>query len=216
MTTDSFLKNIVVGNDDLALITSGLNASTTASNLYLYSSVSNQIIASGGTLDNATPAMTANGAFAFIIQGSASLTSDVQAQRYVTGNGTSSFGGSTISTRQNDVAPVLSRTGNRLVVRGVRVYDGSEQLLGTLPETTAAIALKPDGTRAYTYDPTAGGILTFDISVDREEAAYAPLGAPVPVAGDPGSSPKMTISPDGRTLFLAGGAQIVVQPTPAL
>src|SRR5688572_1155474 len=111
--------------------------------------------------------MTANGVFAYLIQGSASLASDVSQQRYVTGSSTPVP--SVIQTRQNNVTPVISRNGNRLVLRGRSVFDGNEALFGTLPETTAAIALKPDGSRAYTYDPTAGGILVFDISVDRDE-----------------------------------------------
>lgn len=215
MVADSFLKNIVVGNDNIGVITVGLDSTTTLTNPYAYSPFGNQLLQVGSRLDNATPAMTANGVLAYLIQGSASLTSDVQAQRYVTG-ASQPFISSTITTRQNGVAPVISRSGNRLVVRGTRVFDGNESLLGTLPDTTVAIALKPDGSRAYTYDPTLGGILVYDISVDRDEAAYAALGAPVPVAGNPGSAPKMIISPDGRTLFLAGSAQVVVQPTPAL
>ena len=89
-------------------------------------------------------------------------------------------------------------------------------LFGTLPDTTTAVVMKPNGTRAYTYDPTAGGIVIYDICVDRDEAAYVALGAATPLVGDPGSGVSMIISPDGGTLFLAGSAQIVVQPTPAL
>ena len=213
LTTDAFLKNIVVGNDDVGLVTTGINAST-ATSVYLYSSLGNSLIQTGSALNNATPAMSANGAGAYLIQGDPTLTSDVPVQRYVTaGNALSN---STISLRQNTVPPAVSRTVNRLVLNGLRVYDGSEALLGTLPDTTAAVVLKPDGTRAYTYDPTAGGIVAYDISVDRDEAAYEALGAAVPLAGDPGSGVRMTISPDGGTLFLAGSTQIVVQPTPAL
>ena len=101
-------------------------------------------------------------------------------------------------------------------MNGTRVYDATEAFLGTLPNTTAAVVLKPDGTRAYAYDTSAGGILVYDVSVDRDEAAYAPLGPVVPLAGDPGTGPEMIISPDGGTLVLAGSSRIVVQPTPAL
>jgi hypothetical protein len=205
METNSFLKNIVVGNDDIGIITVGLDSTTTLTTQYAYFPFNNTVSQAGNRLDNATPAMAANGTFAYMIQGSPSLTADVAGQRYVTG-ASSPFGSSTIQARQNNVVPV----------RGQRVYDGTEAFLGTLPDTTVAVALKPDGTRAYTYDPTAGGIVVYDISVDRDEAAYAPLSAAVPVAGDPGSIPRMIISPDGRTLFLAGSTQVVVQPTPAL
>jgi hypothetical protein len=53
--------------------------------------------------------------------------------------------------------------------------------------------------------------------VDRDEAAYAPLDGATPLAGAPGSSVKMIITPDNGTLFLAGAnGQIVIQPTPGL
>jgi hypothetical protein len=66
----------------------------------------------------------------------------------------------------------------------------------------------------YTYE--AGGIQAFDVSVDRDGAAYTALGTATPVPADPGANLKMTISPDGRTLFLAGSTQLIVLPTPAL
>lgn len=219
LATNAFLKNIVVGNDDVAVVITGINAST-ATSAYLYAPVSNGLFQTTTLLNNATPAMTANGVGAYLIQGDPSLTADVAAARYTTtGNGTiqnNTFSQAVTVLRQNTVPPAISRNGNRLVLNGQRVYDGSEAFLGTLPATTAAVVLKPDGTRAYAYDPTAGGIFVYDISVDRDEAAYAALGAVVPVVGDPGSGVRMTITPDGGTLFVAGSARVVVQPTPAL
>jgi len=213
LAANAFLKNIVVGNDDVALITTGIDASASTS-VYFYFSLSNTVVQGGSGFNNATPAMAANGSGAYLIQGDPSLTADVQAAKYSTAS--NSIGSAVTSLRQNTIAPAISRTATRLVLNGTRVYDAAEAFLGTLPATTAAVALKADGSRAYTYDPTAGGILVFDVSVDRDEAAYAALGAVVPVAGDPGANPKMILSPDGRTLFLAGGTQLVVQPTPAL
>jgi hypothetical protein len=212
LTANSFLKNIVVGNDDVALITTGISASTPTA-AYLFFPLTNSFL-TGNLLNNATPAMAANGTGAYLIQGDPSLTADVAAAKYTTSN--NSISTAITSLRQNAIPPAISRTGNRLVLNGTRVYDGSEALLGTLSATTAAVVLKPDGSRAYVYDPAAGGILVYDVSVDRDEAAYVALGAVVPLAGDPGSNPQMTISPDGGTLFLAGSARIVVQPTPAL
>lgn len=213
LATNAYLNRIVVGNDDVGLITTGIDSSA-ATSLYLYSSINNSLILTGSALNNGTPVMSANGALAYMVQGDPTLTSDVALLRYVTAG--NAFATSGISLRQNTVRPALSRTANRLVVNGLRVYDSSEALLGTLPTTTAAVVLKADGTRAYAYDPTAGGILVYNTSADVDEAVYAPLGAVVPLAGDPGSNPKMIISPDGGTLFLAGSTQIVVQPTPAL
>lgn len=213
LAANAFLKNIVVGNDNVALITTGINSST-ATSAYLYFPVSNNVVQQTTGFNNGTPVMAANGVGAYIVQGDPSLTTDIAGAKYSTAS--NSFGAALTSLRQNAIAPTISRTANRLILNGVRVLDSIEAFLGTLPTTTTAVVLKPDGTRAYAYDATAGGILVYDVSVDRDEAAYAPLGAAVPVAGDPGSNPKMIISPDGRTLFLAGHTQIVVQPTPAL
>jgi hypothetical protein len=213
LTTDAFLNRIVVGNDDVGLIATGINTSTSTS-LYLYSPLSNSVVLTGSALNNATPVMTANGALAYLVQGDPTLTADVALQRYVTAG--NSFAASGITLRQNGVQPAISRAGSRLIVNGQRVYDGIETFLGTLPATTVAVVLKADGSRAYAYDPSAGGIVVYDTTADLDEAAYAPLGAAVPVAGDPGSNPMMIISPDNRTLFLAGPTRVVVQPVPAL
>src|SRR5690606_33151057 len=109
-----------------------------------------------------------------------------------------------------------SRNAGRLVLNGTRVYDGALALLGTLPDTTEAVVLRPDGTRAYTYDSTEGGVRVFDISASNEGEAYTPVGDPVPLVATPGAGAKMAISADGNTLFIAGTTQLVVQPTPAL
>lgn len=213
---NSFLKNIVVGDDDRALITSGI-ASSTATTGYLYDPVTGGVVQNGVALNNATPAMAANGATAIVSQGDPTLTADVAVYSYTTSS--NALATTSVSLLQNTVAPAIDRAVTRVILNGLRVYgvaNNELSLLGTLPSTTAAVVLKPNGTRAYAYDPTAGGIVTYDVSVDRDEAAYVALGAATPLAGDPGSGVKMIITPDGGTLFLAGSGQIVVQPAPAL
>lgn len=213
LATNSFLKNLVVGNDNRALVTTSLTTSGTTGE-YIYDPATAALVLTGVPLNNATPAMSANGAAAVVSQGDPTLTADVAVYTYA--SSTNALAASAVSLRQNTIAPALDRTPTRIVLNGSRVYDVNFALLGTLPTTTAAVVLNSAGTRAYAYDPTLGGILVYDISVDRDEAAYAALGAVVPLVGDPGSGVQMTITPDNGTLFLAGGGQIVVQPTPAL
>jgi hypothetical protein len=213
MIENSTLKNIVVGNNNVALITT-THATSGLTPAYLYDPVSAAMVRHPTALYNGTPAMAANGSGAIVVQGDATLTSELAVYLYATSS--SALNAGTVAILQNSVPPVIDRSITRVVLNGRRVYDGALAFLGTLPETTTAIVLKPNGSRAYTYDPTAGGILTYDISVDRDEAAYTALGAATPLAGDPGSGVRMTISPDGGTLFLAGSTQIVVQPAPAL
>lgn len=211
LATNSFLKNLVVGNDDRALVTTSLPTSG-ATGTYIYDPTTAALAATGIALNNGTPTMSGNGTAAVVSQGDPTLTSDVAVYTYA--SSTNALGVSTVSLRQNRVAPALDRTPTRIVLNGIRVYDVNFALQGTLPDTTTAVVLNSAGTRAYTYDPTAGGIRVFDISVDRDEAAYAQFGATVPLVGDPGDGTQMTISPDGGTLFLAGSSRIVVQPTP--
>jgi hypothetical protein len=213
LATNSFLKNIVVGFDNRALITTSLTTSGSTQG-YIYDPPSGVIGLNGISLNNATPTMSASGAGAVISQGDATLTSDVPVYLYATS--TNALSASTVSLRQNAVPPAVNRSITRVVLNGIMVYDGSFALLGTLPDTTAAVVLKSDGSRAYAYDTAAGGILVYDISVDRDEAAYTALGPVTPLAADPGAGVRMTITPDNGTLFVAGSARIVVQPTPAL
>jgi hypothetical protein len=214
LVTNSALKNIVVGYDNLALITTSLTTSGSTQG-YVYDPVGGTVGLNGTSLNNATPVMAANGAGAMVVQGDPTLTSDVATYVYSSaGHAFSSTGTPTL--RQNTIAPAVNRSFSRVVLNGTKVYDGNFSLLGTLPDTTTAVVLRPDGNRAYAYDSAAGGILVYDISVDRDEAAYTALGAVTPLAADPGTGLQMTITPDGGTLFVGGSLRIVVQPAPAL
>jgi hypothetical protein len=213
LTTDSFLKNIVVGYDNRSLITTSLTTSGNTQG-YIYDPPSGVIALNGIALNNATPTMSASGAGAVLSQGDPSLTSDVPVYVYATA--TNALNAAPVSLRQNAVPPAVNRAFNRAVLNGTKVYDGNFALLGTLPDTTAAVALKSDGSRAYAFDTAAGGILVYDISADVDEAAYTALGPVTPLAGDPGTGLRMAITPDNGTLFVAGSLRIAVQPTPAL
>ena len=209
LASGTTLKNIVGLNNNRALITTSGTAQG-----YVYYPETATLQLDGVSLNNGTPAAAGNGSAAVVVQGDPSLTSDIPVYLFVTAtNAFSTTAGP--SYRQNTVWPAADRTLSRMVLNGIRVYDGNFNLLGTLPDTTTAVAIKPSGARAYAYDPTAGGIVVYDISSGRDGAAYTALGSVVPLVGDPGSGVRMTITPDGGTLFIAGATQIVVQPTPA-
>jgi hypothetical protein len=213
------LKNIVVGNDNRALITTSLTASGTSEG-YLYDTDTNQMVFNRALLDNGTPAMAGNGTVGIVVQGDPALTSDPAV--YIYTPLTNQTQSSAQALLQNSVAPAMDRGGTRAVLNGTRVYDtslaltGALTLMGKLPDSTSAVAFNPSGSRTYAYDPTAGGILVYDTSKAVDEAGnYTALGPVTPLVGDPGSNVRMTITADGGTLFIAGSAQIVVQPTPA-
>ncbi len=207
------LKQLAVANDDTAVVTSGASGSAgTPVSLYRVASATFASPASTLNLINATPRAAADGSTLAIVQGDAALTEPPGVYRYTAA--TQGFSAAGIALNQNAVAPALDRAATRIVLNGTNVYDSGYQLLGTLPATTAAVTLRPDGTRAYTFDSAAGQILTFDLTASPAGGAFAQGGAPLTPAGDPGTGVRMTISPDGGTLFLAGSSQIVVQPLP--
>jgi hypothetical protein len=110
--------------------------------------------------------------------------------------------------------PVLDRTASRIVLNNTQVYDSGFNLLsGALPNTTLAVVLKADGTAAYTYD-SSGKVRKFDLTGTPVAGVYPEIGTGTTLAGSPGNNVSMTITPDGGTLFLAGGTQVVVQPAP--
>jgi hypothetical protein len=211
LATNNFLKGIALANNNIAVVTTGI-AESTSTALYLYDIRSNALVRQSTSTNNGTPAAALDGSTVVMVQGHPSLTTDPSVLTYTASSNL--FAVSGIALKQSTIAPAVDRTGSRNVLNGTRVYGATFVLLGRLPDATLAVAVRPDGKRAYTYDGTA--LRTFDISAAVTDAgAYAPIGSPVTLAGDPGAGVRMTISPEGGALFLAGSTQIVIQPTPA-
>lgn len=210
-TADSFVKNVAITNTNTAIVTTGV-ARSESTKVYAYNVNAATFTESGTLLNNATPGAPRSGNIVMLITGDPSLTTAPSLFAYSAS--TNAIGATTIALNQNSIAPVMDSNGTRLALNGLNVYAGDFAFLGTLPATTLAVAFKPDGTLAYTYDSAAAGVLAFDTSVTRSGAALPQVGAAVPLAADPGAGVKMTISPDGGTLFFAGATQIVIQPTP--
>lgn len=211
LATDNFLKNISVANTNRAVITTGISTST-ATAAYLYDVRTAALTKLSTTLNNATPAASADGSRIVLIQGHAALTTAPSVNLFDASS--NAFSASAVALNQTSVAPAMDGSATRTVPNGINVYDANLSLMGTLPATTLAVALKPDGKRAYTYDSAAAAVLTFDTSTDKDGNALPQIGTAAALAGNPGGGVIMTISPDGNTLFLAGSAQVVVQPTP--
>lgn len=211
LPASSFLKNLDVANNNLALVTTGI-AESKATELYTYIVRTGVMTKLTSTFNNASTGSSTNGAVIGLVQGDPTLTTAPVAYSYTAASG--AFSSTGVTLNQNSIAPVLDRDATRWVLNGVNVYGADFALLGKLPSTTLAVSLRPDGKRAYTYDSAAAGILIFDISATRNGEAYTALGAATPLAAAPGAGAKMIISADGSTLFIAGTTQLVVQPTP--
>lgn len=126
--------------------------------------------------------------------------------------------------RTGAIAAVCYVDGNfsPLTVYRFKIFDRSWNLLGEVttssPLGTQVYALAPDGTRLYVY--TLDNVLhTYDLASGPVGGSFAEIGTGTALAGDPGavtggsSYPVlMAITPDGGTVFIGSGKQIVVQP----
>lgn len=129
--------------------------------------------------------------------------------------------------------PVLDRSGDRIAVNldfgGIlhwEIYDGSFNDLGSLPTSTLVMKLSPDGHKAYAYDQS-GLLLTYDLTATPVAGVFPQTGTGITLAGSPGAPGVlgidigsnaqplyMAITPDGKTVFIAGTDALVVQPVP--
>lgn len=219
LPSGDFYKSLAVTNNNYATVTSGY-AGSTATPMYLYSidkATFTQPTGTPGhpqgtpTLNNSTPGTSADGSLVVLAQGYVGASNSVI---YKFNPATMLFDAVVPTINQYAVLPALNRDATRIILNGTNVYDGSFNFLGTLPSTTLAVAISPDGTRAYTYDSVATQVLSFDLTVNAAGGAFPQVGTGTTLAGDPGAGVQMVISPDGGDLFLAGTTQIVVQPTP--
>jgi len=249
-TAGTYFKNLAMGNDGNAVVTTGYAGSTSTA-LYVYTACNAINIidttcipafsqpATTPALDNSTAVGSSDGSLIAIMQGDSTLTSPPGFYQYVAASDTFSAIG--IGLNQNSIAPALgvytppSTTSSttatpsttRIVLSGkdasnntvTNVYDASYTLLGTLPSTTLAVAVKQDVTAthayAFTFDSADSKVHSFDVTTSQAGAAFqeaVPGGTAL--LGNPGAGVRMVISPDGGTLFLAGSTQIVVLPSP--
>ncbi|WP_372521720.1 IPT/TIG domain-containing protein [Sulfuricaulis sp.] len=132
--------------------------------------------------------------------------------QYNASSGTTTFTGLSLPVLST---PVLNRTGSRIVFNGTLVYDGSYSYLGALPNNMVPyyppVVLSPNGTRAYVAEGST--LRTYDLSAPLV-GGYFPQIAVITFSSDVGTDVKMIISPDGKTLFLAGKNEVVVYPVP--
>ena len=144
--------------------------------------------------------------------------SNNQSSVYDFNSATGALTRSTLSSAARSIS--LDRAGNRVAASSagetVRIYDRSWTLLGTLPASTRAFVLSPRGDRAIAFD-VDGKVRVFDITANVAGGAYAAIGNAITPAGDPGTIAepiRLALTPDARTLFVAGDTRIAVVPLP--
>ena len=226
---NEYLKSVAVANDGNAVVTTGYKNGSGSTQLYLYSGVSGfSTPALAGTSPfnifyYAMPAASGDGATVVIAQ--PGLTPATPFYRYLASPGT--LAPTNHSLEHREIPPVLDRTGSRMVTTSIigtftvtfDAYDSNFAHLGSLPTTTGAYAVKPDGSRAYTFENNTGTcqVRAFDLVNIADPLTEIGTGFPItiPCAGDAlPPNVKMIVDPAGDTLFLAGKTQIVVVPLP--
>ncbi|MHB8453103.1 MAG: SMP-30/gluconolactonase/LRE family protein [Acidiferrobacterales bacterium] len=220
-TSGGFFKNLAVANDGNAIITTGYPGSL-ATPLYLFSARNPgngfYQISTSPALDNSTPGVSSDGSIVAFEQGDSTLASAPSAYQYAAA--TQTFSATSAAVNQNLIPPALDRSATHIVLNGTNVYDSNYNLLGTLPASTLAVVLSPDGSTAYTFDSVASQILCYNLTASPGGSQFPPCASVAPVTatvtGNPGSvgAVRMAITPDGGTLFLAGSNGIMVVNPP--
>jgi hypothetical protein len=209
-----YARRVAMANDGKAQITSGIQGSG-STDACLFDVVARTQSGSVGSFYFATTARSADGSR--MVVGSNGLRPAPGVSYY--NASTRSLGSTGVQLNLSSAA--LDRGATRAVLNLRQVYSSGFTLLGNLPTTTQAVTLSPGGTVAYTYDydttRTAQPrmVRAFDLNGILQAGAIFPeIGSGLALSVDPGSGVVMTISPDGRTLFLAGASNVLVQPAP--
>ncbi len=100
----------------------------------------------------------------------------------------------------------MDRTGSRILLSHMDLYDGSFNLIGNLPAATLVAALSPDGAHVFVYQSDQH-IKKFNATTLAQEADWVAVAS----AGNPQGHLFMTCSPDGGNLFIVGSDALVVE-----
>jgi hypothetical protein len=221
---ETFFKGVAMANDGNAILTTGSSRFEGGATFAWFYLVREDRVSLGfGSvieIVRGTPGSSADGSLVVLSQSSPDPTPSYDGQ-YDSRRGLFSFipspiPGMPLTWPSTPIRPKLDRKATRLVLNGYIVIKNSDYshqsfLPAVAPGNSAAVALSPDGTRAYQY--VSGTLLrTFDVS--SPDQSVSEIGAGTVLPSDPGANPVMTVSPDGGTLFIAGADAIVVVPSP--
>jgi hypothetical protein len=216
-----FFNGVAMANDGNAILTTGTTRSERAvTDAWLYLVREDRVSLGGSGVARGTPGSSADGSRVVLSHASPDSAGSYVGL-YDSGSGAFSWIPSQVPFvpslwPRTSIRPKLDRKATRLLMNGYIVIKNSDYshqsfLPAVAPGNSAAVAVSPDGTRAYQY--VTGTLLrTFDVSSPDQSVSEIGTGTVLP--SDPGANPVMTVSPDGGTLFIAGSDSIVVVPAP--
>ncbi len=235
-----FVNNLTLTNDGYAVVTFGCNCGSAASRIYFFNTVSHQfrLVKPNSYSDTTLFVDGGHSDRAFVSgDGTRMLIGQYRYDPATGGFGRLNF---KHGLRGNNVPPliVMDRKATRIVAVDtvdlgqtviptfVEIYDGNYQLMGRVSEAAFAptqdrqAIVSDDGSRLHVlhYDPqqqAVVGLSTYDISTTPATTfplvgTRTTLPAMTHVSEDYG----ITLTPDGRTLLIAGDNGLFVQPLP--
>lgn len=229
--SNEYMKNIQFMNDGKALITTGF-AGSGSTPILQYTLASPAINTTNlGYMYNGTVKGSADGSRAVIIEGLLSPAQPIVTYSASTGLVTDNL--ATFNQAQcinsgmgKCIEPAVNEDGTRTALIGaaldVVLYDQDFNMLGYMPGSYGAAVFSKDSSKLYAYGGD-GQIHTFDLTQTPVAGIYAETGTGTSLMGNPGSiynyiSPtdviRMTSTPDGNTLFIAGENLIAIQTAP--
>lgn len=231
-----YLNGVAVANDGNAIITTGYKYGTGATSLYLYAAAQSVFSTPslGGTFPYttnsfyyATAGASGDGGAVAIME---PLAPAQPIFKYDASTGILAASSSNLSPYYSGVfVPAFDRAGSRMVMASnnsslpdYAVYNAYYTRLGTLPSTTDAYVVAPEGARAYTFENNTSvcRVRAFDLASTpasqtlpmKEIVTGFPIS--IPCAGDLPNKIAMVVNSANDTLFIAGTLLINIVPLP--
>ena len=213
---------IVFSNDGKALI-----SSSSEYNLFTYDILSGALYTLSTDFSYANRYIMASADGSKVFMPSRNITTIQELATYYDATTGQLITSTTLTSHIFDMS--VDKTGNRIILADnlndqAYVYDQNYNQLGILPPlegldlffTHTSLVISPDGTRAYVYVGTTGLLHVLDLTITDGGNGFVEIGTGISLQ-DPlptNSVTKMSISPDGGTLFIVSNGQLIIQPVP--
>ena len=218
-TVDYYASSFALANDGNLIISTRMPGSGNTEALVFGINRRTSLIVDVVSAFNAGTVATGDGSRVFVVDNHGTTFFYDTARSNWTGNLHSQFGlDSSLSFYE---AALANFDGSRFMSYG-SVFDQNRESIGAAPGPFAQATMNAAATRLYTFVASTAGnngyLRTFDLTTPAVGGNFVEVGSPIELQADPGGAstptPKMTITPDGNTVFIAGVYGIAVQPTP--